>query len=444
MLAETLLLLMLVLFSAMYVRRRVGTRLSLTVLLFGTLWLVHGVPLLVYVYLTGPDTFIFEKALEHVDRTEILSRLLLAVSVMLACLMAGAEIANRSFPRWHRAAANSGGFPMVQLVRISPVQRVLLWLVVLAMLAVSLEQSHLANVLEYFRFSGSEADRAGLRRDLGGTPYYAYNVVLYSIAPFLVMVSYCQDLRSSARRWPGALTVALFTAVMLGKFGTLSKAPPVIFILQLILLHVMLNNPALKFGLLVRLFLAALVLFMVITQLTLPELGVWQGLAFLYYRVFDIPNEVLLEYFSAIPSAIAHSWGGAFFRPLLGEPGSDGLETYFAVAEVTRGSILSSSNAMFIGDAWAQFSWYGVIATSAAAAFLVRTIDLYGQRNGHTDRSACLTAGCSFGIFTILSTSFTTGLVTGGLAIIPLLSAVFAGRPRAASTRGIAPRSAEI
>lgn len=418
--------------TAIYVWHRVGSSLSLSLLLFSALFLVHGIPLLIYLYLTGPDTFIFEKALEFVDTEAIMSTMLIAISLMLAGLFVGSEIATAAFPLWHRRAqlraSSDGADSLRRVLTISALQRLMLWGGVLAMLGVSLHESHLSNIAEFFQFSGSEIEKTMLRRDIGGTPYYVYNVMLYSVAPFLVMVSYCNDVGAKNRQWPSALTVALFCAVLLGKFGTLSKAPPVIFMLQLLLLRALLTNPILNIKVAIKFVFWALILFMFITRITLPELDIAGGLSFLYYRTFDIPNEVLLEYFSAIPAAIPHSLGQSVLGFLGGAVPTENLETYSAVAEVTRNSLLSTSNAMFVGDAWAQFSWYGVVFASVAAGLLVRLIDLYSRRNGYTDQSACLIAGCSFGIFTILSTSLTTGLVTGGLALVPLLSTFFVRR----------------
>lgn len=420
-----------------YVRRRVGASLSLSLILFGALLFIHGIPLMVYLYLTGPDTFIFEKALARVDRGVIIDMVLIAIAVMFACLIVGSEIANAVFPRWRHSAIQQAparrGNKLRRVVEISSARRVILWLVVLAMLTVSLYESHLGSVFKFYHFSGSQFEQTLLRRQFGGTPFYVYNVALYSIAPFLVMVSYCHDVGTRMRRWPSALTVALFCVVLLGKFGTLSKAPPVMFILQLVLLHALLKSPTLNFRPALKFLLAAFLLFVVITRLTLSELEIGDVLSFLYYRTFDIPNEVLVEYFSAIPASISHSWGQSVFGVLGGASPKNKLETYYAVAEITRDSVLSTSNSMFVGDAWAQFSWVGVVLVSVAAGFLVRLIDLYSRRNGYTDQSACLIAGCSFGIFTILSTSFTTGLITGGLALVPVLSTFFIRR-RSAQT----------
>lgn len=427
-------LLVSLLVSAVYVRRRIGSRLTLSLLLFGSLLLIHGIPMLVYAFVTGPDTLIYEAALGYVDREATLARVMFAVSLMFACLMLGSELgaatASSLIRQSRRALVRQGEGPIRHVIRVNALQSVLLSFVATGMLGVSIAQSHLGNVLDFFHFDGTEIEKTMLRAESGGSPYYLYNVLLYSVAPFLVMVSWVDDMRRTGRRSPGALTTALFVTTLLGKFGTLSKAPPVIFLLQLLLMSALLQGARLNLRLLLKFVVAALVLFMVIVHFTFPELDFGAILQFLYYRVFDIPNEALLEYFSAIPAAIPHTWGASVLGWLGGSPPTENLETYYAVAEVTRGSALSTSNAMFIGDAWAQFSWGGVVAVSTFAGFVVRLIDLYAYRAGRSDLAACITAGGAFGVFTCLSTAFTTALITGGLAILPIVAAWFVARSR--------------
>lgn len=439
LIAATLLVLSL-LATVTYARRRIGGRMSLSLLLFASLMTIHCVPMLVYVYVTGPDTVIFETALSGLaDQEGTLAKMMFAVSLMFVCLMLGSEAGLVVAPRWRRAAkkAFSAQRPgeLARILRIDAPGRLLLWVLVLAMLAVSLDQSHLSRVIDFFNFSGTEIEKTQLRAELGGTPYYAYNVLLYSVAPFLVMVSWANDGRRTGNWRPSLLTFALFSLVLLGKFGTLSKAPPVIFLLQLLLMRALLRGDQLNVRLILQFVVAGVLLFATMVRLTFPELDLSGVGAFLYYRVFDIPNEVLLEYFAAVPASIPHTWGRAGLAAMgLASPG-DSLQTYFAVAEVTRGSILSSSNVMFIGDAWAQFAWPGVAVTSALMAFTVRLIDLHAQAAGRSDLSSCLTAGGAFGIVTCLSTAFTTALITGGLAILPFLAAAFVERRRPSTER---------
>ena len=80
---------------------------------------------------------------------------------------------------------------------------------------------------------------------------------------------------------------------------------------------------------------------------------------------------------------------------------------------------------MFVGDAWAQFSWWGVGVTSVLVGFWTRMIDRVSFKDGYSDLTACVIAAGSFGILTILSTAFSTGLITGGLLLIPLISICF-------------------
>ena len=77
---------------------------------------------------------------------------------------------------------------------------------------------------------------------------------------------------------------------------------------------------------------------------------------------------------------------------------------------------------MFIADAWADFSWIGVLGFAFIAGAFVKLVDLYAFRNGKTDESIAIMAGIIYSIFIALSTSLTTSMLTGGLLTIPFLS----------------------
>lgn len=208
-----------------YIVSRIGSRLSVSLLLFGALIAVHGVPLLIYLYFTGPDTYIFEAALAPVNKAEVLTRVVWAVALMLVFAMLGSELAvisfNTAFRQGRAALRQQIPGRLRRTVYLHPMLRVTLWGLAFMMLIVSALESQPSKVLDYFVAGESELGRLLLRQESGGTPYYMYNVALYSIAPYLVMVAYCAD--TGARRWP-LLAAALFAAVILGKFGTLSKA----------------------------------------------------------------------------------------------------------------------------------------------------------------------------------------------------------------------------
>lgn len=419
-----------------YTCSRVGSRPSVTLLLLSGLLAIHGPPMLVYLHLTGPDTFIYEVVLHTVDADEVFTTMLLSLGLMFVGVMTGVALA--------RALARHAGLwlPPVdepdtavrQTYDVGPAHVAALWVVTAAMLAIIVVEGQPAKILQYFLSASTEMDQTMLRVEGGGTSLYAYNVFLYSVAPFVVMVLWCaQRLDRANPRW--LLLLALFGAVFIGKLGTLSKAPPVFFLLQLALLAAILSaGSRIRIRDVVLLGALVFTLFSFVVSLTFPELELPGILRFLYYRGFDIPNEALLEYFAAFPSAFPHNWEYGPFGPLHRPSGEDPLPNYFAVAELSRGSILSSSNVMFLGDAWADWSWLGVLAFPVAAGVLVQGVDLYAARNGRTDEWACITAGCSFSVFTMLTTALTTALVTGGLLLIPLASRLFARRGAMSAT----------
>lgn len=426
------------LFAAWYQFVHVGMqRLSVSTMLLTLLMVIHGIPMLIYQHLTGPDTLIYEAALSAVDREAILAKGLLAIGTMFFCVILGNSLANRAFRGWYRLgqlaqADDREGTPVARNIYQPTVYtRLAILTVGLWMLALMLLNGVPGKVVEYLSTEGLEIDKILLRREKGGIDNYFYNVVLFSIAPFLCAVALSFATRQYARVADKAIAVAMVGIVLLGKFGMLSKSPPVIFLLQLLLLWFLATGRRIDLRSTLLAVVAVAILFGLMAHAVVPELDFGAILAFLYYRVFDIPNEGLIEFLAAYPEQIPHGWGSsllAIFADVPAKPAS-----YFAVAALTRDDSLyaSSSNSVFIADAWAEYAWPGVVFTATLAGFWTRAIDLYAFRHGRTDEAVCIVAGCAFGIFTMLSTAFPTALISGGLATIPLVSMLFVRRHRA-------------
>ncbi len=424
------------LFSALlaltYTRRTLLGRPSITLILFVALLAIHVIPMLVYLNYTGPETFIYEAALRPVDGDAVKARLLWAMACMFIFVVAGSEFGFFVAPKKWRAKSRranngfEGSYKYTYIYEASTATRFVLWFIALLMLAVILFENQPRVIFDYFASGGSELSKILMRREEGGTKFYVYNVFLYSLAPFIVMV-----LSTLKRQRPGDLELRIlfvffFVLVFIGKLGTLSKAPVVIFLLQFAFFRALLSTARLNFWVWVRLLVFGLFMLTVVVKLTIPDIDLLDVYRFLYYRSFDIPNEGLLEFFAAFPHSLKHGWEYGIFGEG-GRPAND-LPTYFAVAELTRGDATSSSNVMFVGDAWAGYEWVGVIATSFLVGVTVRLIDLYAFRLGRSDEWACVIAAATFGVFTMLSTAFSTSLVTGGLMLIPFVSALFVRR----------------
>lgn len=412
--------------AGIYLVWKLGVNLSASSLLVMALIALHGPAYLHYCWGYGPGTLIYERALENIDIGELRARLTAVLGIMFLCVVAGMAVVEKVFPERARVTAETlrvwNYFPVMQSYRISYKTLLIASVFIIGMLAVTIEEHQLAKIGGYLATAGGEFDKIKVRQELGGSQFYAYNIAMYSLAPFLA-IAFLANWRVSRNILALICGTVLFVLVLLGKLATLSKAPVVIFLLQLILSMVLFKRSKLTFTSLLGVVGVAAALFLGVTMLAIPGISVRGAMDFLYYRIFMITNEVLVEYFSAIPAVIEHSWGRGIglVSSLIGEEKSF-LPTYTAVAEVTRGNRSSTSTAMFVADAWAEFSWLGVVMFSILLGVIVRVVDLYALRRGKTDEAIAIISGVSFGIFTALTTSLTTAMLSGGVIMIPILS----------------------
>ncbi len=84
-------------------------------------------------------------------------------------------------------------------------------------------------------------------------------------------------------------------------------------------------------------------------------------------------------------------------------------------------------DSFFIGDAWVDFSYAGVLAMSLGVGFVVKAVDLSVTSLGKTTVSLALLASGIYGLFELLVTSAFTAFLSGGLVLIPLLAFVAIG-----------------
>ena len=108
--------------------------------------------------------------------------------------------------------------------------------------------------------------------------------------------------------------------------------------------------------------------------------------------------EYFLEDSSQYDHLILRTDGGGAFESLIRPIDEVTLLNYFAVAELSRETVLSSSNAMFLWDAWADYGWPGLV---------------------------CFPFLAGVSVVTVLSTDLTTAFVTAGFALIPLVLLLF-------------------
>lgn len=360
----------------------------------------------------------------------------LALALSLMALCAGIWLADcvfrqtpqshdLSLSRWSAASRTIDEHPRLTLMP---------WLAIggaLLMMLFVYRDAQLAKVYTYFFSHAGEFEKIAMRRQMGGSRSYLFNLMLSTVLPFIAFYlwSWWRDRR---RYGVLALTGTFVLLLVTAKLATLSKAPGAIFVLQLLVLEFARRSLRVNVrqGLMLTVF--SLVLFSAMTFAANSDLGgMQQSLVFLFYRVFMIPNESLLEYFSAFPQHLAHTLGHDI-RPLAKLMGIEPLQSnYWRVAELHRGTPGSTTTAMFVADAWAAWAWQGVAAASLALGFLVRWIDI--ELIVKRGRSCATIAGIGLGhhgLFIVMSTSFQTALLTGGLTLILPLVAIAQWRLR--------------
>jgi len=431
--------------SAALLWARIGLNLSLTSVLIALLLLFHGPAYLYYTRSYGPDTEFFEVIVSAAKGQDVLPALdiALALTFVFVCLgIAFADFASglsrRRWQRSVRAWAQSQIAP-----RSWEIRRIGASCAVLAaglMLPFILIDGQVPKVLDYFTSDLGEFEKIALRREGGGSSFYLYNLLLSNVLPF---AAFCALGLVFARVGISrAQAIGFILLVAFGKAATLSKAPLAVFALQCAIAWLMLHRLTLSWKTIVGISTLATSLFVVMSWVANPtgdELLL--VLDFLFYRVFMIVNEGLLEYFAAIPYVIDHSWGtqsswiAALFQS---EPR---LPTYWLVGAVHRGELGSTTTVMFMGDAWADFAWFGVVVTAFLVGAFVRWIDIQLiVKRGKTVASVAGLALGHYGLFIAFSTSFQTALITGGLAfVVPLVH--FVSDRRARQGRRVLPDS---
>jgi hypothetical protein len=92
------------------------------------------------------------------------------------------------------------------------------------------------------------------------------------------------------------------------------------------------------------------------------------------------------------------------------------------VAYTWHGTHDITNNALFIADAWADFSYAGVIVYSLIAGAVCRSIDAAFLVHGKTFVDVVVLATGLFGVLTLLITALNAGLFSGGLLLAPVLA----------------------
>lgn len=409
--------------GAIYLVKKTQGFISASSMLLSFLLLLYGPAYLVYMLYYNQESLIYRELMKTPYFDEAAASLNLAIAMTYLGCVSGIELIDRLAPRRAQKLTRTlHDWNANQLRSASSVDG---WLIaanvmLIALMAwTSIREHHIAVISGFLETANSQSAKGEYRLLHAGSASYAYRVALTSIAPFLLTWGFLEGLIK--RNWLLLATACvLFALTLLGRLETLSKMPIALLAVQIGLATLLSFRNRNSIGLAVAALAAVVLVFYPLVELSIPEASRATSAAeFLFWRTFFISNEVLLEYFSAIPYYISHTWG-LNIRVVAILFNKEFTPAYEQVSLLWRGQPGSTSNAMFIADAWADFSLFGVAATSVLAGAICRMIDVIFVAEGKSPMTIGL-LGCSFvGIVQLMLSSIQSAMLGGGLASIPL------------------------
>jgi hypothetical protein len=426
--------------GALYLFLRLRPFVTTTTILLGSLLVVYGPLSLIFTFFSGeyglpvrilagemkfpPSSFPMIVARVG-DLDPIITNVNFSLALMYIAIVAGIEAVTLVFPsraritdlaiaKWSKQnVANDGSVNSLLLCVISAC--------FLVTLLYSLKESHIRTIVQFFSITMDNDSRNLFRAEHGGSRSYAYRLILSAFAPMLVIWGLLAG--ALEKSWPLVLSaLLLLLATLLGKIETLSKAPPAVFLLQLMLamLLVFTNRVSWRVALFGSLTALAMVYAAVRLLIISPELS---PLALAYSRMFEVETETLVENFAVFPRLHPFMWG-TNLRPIAALMGVPYVPSFNIVGYTWYQNHYVTSPTLFIADAWADFSYAGVLVVSVAAGAICRAIDIVFLAEGKSVVAIAVLGATLWGVLTLITTSLNVALVTGGLLIAPVLAGV--------------------
>jgi oligosaccharide repeat unit polymerase len=408
--------------AGLYLIYRVELYFTASSMLLGFLLLVYGPAYLAYMLFRRPVSVVDLRISNSFNFDDIVVSLNLSIAIMFVSVIAGIELVDRLAPVSAKALQLAISGWNLQLLSGGRAKPWPLLIVIVAlglfMAWISVKEHHLAIIEGFLSITGNEVAKTAYRQQYGGSSVYFYNVVVASIAPMLIVWG---ALSGWVRRWWPLLaaTAILLALTVLGKFETLSKAPFALFLIQLLLVAYLVFRNNINWRVALAGGVVSLIIFYPIIRLAVPEVDEMEALSFFYYRAFDISNQVLLEYFGAFPERIPYMWG-TNIRPLAALLGHQYAPSFDIVSRVWRFTGGSTTTAMFVADAWADFSYFGVVGFSIAVGMICRAIDIILLVRGKTVTAVAVLAAAFIGIYNLMISALPTSMLSGGLILPPL------------------------
>jgi len=425
--------------AASYLILRLRFYITTTTMFVGSLLLVYGPASLSFTLSSGDYGFLVRPWMSDVgmpssmfpmmrarvgDLDPIIAAVNFSLALMYLGIILGIEAINRFFPALAASTDTTlGSWRTRSVENDARDDRLLLGVIsalFLLMLFYSIKENHIGTIEHFFSIKDDNTARNLFRAKFSGSPSYLYRVALGAVAPMFVIWGLLAGVFS--RSWTLLVAVfMLFLISMVGKIETLSKAPPAFFVVQIMLAGLLTRTNKVSWRTAVAgVAVLALVIYVTTRLIVIFPPGV-SAITAVYSRVFEVENETLVENFAVFPHLHPFMWG-TNLRPIAMLMGVPYQPAFNIVGYIWYNSHDITSPSLFIADAWADFSYAGVIFFSILAGAICRILDITFLSRGKSVANIAVLAATSLGVLTLLTTALNIALFSGGLLLAPLLA----------------------
>jgi len=214
------------------------------------------------------------------------------------------------------------------------------------------------------------------------------------------------------------LSFAFALLLSISYLANLSKSSFVVFYMQLIFFLMLYFNVKINFRKTIIFMCLVIPLLLGIYLIATNASSAGEALGLISNRIFNEPIRVLELYPKYYPHIRPHTYG-ANIRLLHDLIAYDEYVPAFVV--VTGGLEHASFNAMFIADAYVDFSFWGVAFQSLFVGYLLAWLDfIVFSKNNLLQKS--LLASLLIGIFSLINIGLITSLIGFGLGTLPIIT----------------------
>jgi len=256
----------------------------------------------------------------------------------------------------------------------------LLFLFAVAIVALHVHQVGFLPITEALSIKGDWLGMAMLREESGNLLPGALNQYLYYwnrilMLPGLTVLALGACILGQKARWRLRAVIAFCVAVFYGTF-TLEKSFSMIPFITVGALLYLTKRWRVKLRHVLSLGILAFSFPLLVFRWLVPESGLWNDVVFAFARrIFAVPALVTYSYFELVPGQMDFLYGktSKVIAYLTGSSFFDSAN-YIYRQEFPTSIESGTSNACFVGTAWANFGWCGVILEGLLAGMLLQLL----------------------------------------------------------------------